>query len=60
MMHRSHADNPRTGTTVFQTSDEALTYVERLVDAEIEFVEPPASVFDPTEVLYKHLGGQAC
>jgi hypothetical protein len=59
MMHRSHADNPRTGTTVFQTSDEALTYVERLVDAEIEFFEPPASDFDPGKVLNQFLGGTA-
>ena len=59
-MHRSDADNPRTGTTVFQTSDEALTYVERLVEwRDIEFF-PLDSGFDPTEVLYKHLGGQAC
>jgi hypothetical protein len=59
MMHRSHADNPRTGTELFQVDDRSLDYLERLVDFdEVEFVMP-ASGFDPGKVLQTILGRTA-
>lgn len=59
MMHQARSDNHRTGTVVFQTHDTSLEYIERLVDADIEFVEPPASGFDPGKVLQEILGRTA-
>jgi hypothetical protein len=62
MTRRAHSDNWRTGTTVFQTSDRSLTYLESLLECrDVEFTEldeaPHASDFDLEKILNQFLGG---